>query len=155
MGLIDKDSRRELPQIGADVLALRDSLDRWLERFFEEPWGFPALGDFPQVPSSTVHETDTEVIVTTEVPGLDGSELDLTVTPAGLVIRAEQREETKETRGDPHVSARQHGRFASTISLPDGIDVERAHARVDRGVLTVRLPKLEGRSGRRRIPVST
>ncbi len=58
-----------------------------MERFFEEPWGFRALGDFHLVPSPSVHETDTEVIVTAEVPGLDGTDLDVMISPAGLLIR--------------------------------------------------------------------
>jgi len=149
-----RDSPNNLPPMGVEVLALRDHLDRWLERFFEEPWGFRALDDFQRVPSTRVHETDTEVIVTAEVPGLDGADLDLTVTPAGLVIRGEKRDEREESHRDSHVSERHYGAFVGTVPLPDRIDVERANARVDRGVLSVRFPKLETRSARRRIPVS-
>jgi HSP20 family protein len=151
-----RDSRDDIPPVGAEVLALRDNLDRWLERFFEEPWGFRALGDFQLVPSASVHETDTEVVVTAEIPGLDKADVELTITPEGLVIRGEKREEKEDARGDFHVSERRYGSFARTVPLPDGIDIERANARVERGVLTVRFPKLETRKdSRRRIPVRT
>jgi len=150
-----RESRNELPPVGAEVLALRDDLDRWLDRFFEEPWGFPGVGDFQLVPSASVHATDKEVVVTAEVPGLDKTDLDLAITPDGLSIRGEKREETEHTRKDFFVSERRYGSFVRTVPLPDGIDIERAKARVDRGVLTVRFPKLETRTEKRRIPVST
>ena len=108
------------------------------------------------MPSSTLHETDREVVVTAEVPGLDKADIDLTITPGGLVIRGEKREETEDSRKDFYVSERRYGKFVRSIPLPDGIDVERANARVDRGVLTVRFPKLEtGREKPRRLSITT
>ena len=151
-----QDSHEDLPPVGAEVLALRDNLDGWLERFFEEPWGFRALGSVQLMPSASVHETDKEVVVTAELPGLDKADLNLRVTPEGLVIRGEKREEKEDARRDFHVSERRYGSFLRTVPLPDGIDTERAEARVDRGVLTVRFPKLEARrEGGRRVPVRT
>jgi HSP20 family protein len=150
-----QDSRSELPPVGAEVLALRDNLDQWLERFFEEPWGFRAVGDFQLVPSASVHETDKEVVVTAEIPGLDKADVELTMTPEGLVISGEKREEKENERGNFHVSERRYGSFLRTVPLPDGIDVERANAKVERGVLTVRFPKLETRKPGRLIPVKT
>jgi HSP20 family protein len=151
-----QDSHDDLPPVGAEVLALRDNLDGWLERFFEEPWGFRAIGSFQLMPSASVHETDKEVVVTAELPGLDKADLDLRVTPEGLVIRGEKREEKEDARRDFHISERRYGSFLRTVRLPDGLDTERAEARVDRGVLTVRFPKLEARrEAGRRIPVRT
>ena len=151
-----RDPHNELGPVGPEVLALRDNLDRWLERFFEEPWGFRALGDSQLMPSSSVHETDREVVVTAEVPGLDKADIDLTITPGRLVIRGEKREETEDSRKDFYVSERRYGRFVRSIPLPEGIDVERANARVERGVLTVRFPKLQTRTQRsRRLSITT
>ena len=42
-----------------------------------------------------------------------------------------------------------------TVPLPPGLDVDRAEARVQRGVLTVKFPKTDSRPGTRRIPVTT
>ena len=152
-----REPNNDLPPVGAEVLALRDNLDRWLERFFEEPWGFRAIGDLQLMPTSSVHETDREVVVTAELPGLDKADIDLTITPRGLlVIRGEKREETEDSRKDFYVSERRYGRFVRSIPLPEGIDVERANARVERGVLTVRFPKLQTRTERsRRLSITT
>jgi HSP20 family protein len=172
MGVIDKvtdkltalvPSRRErhhegnqdLPPVGAEVLALRDNLDRWLQRFFDEPWGFPAMGDFQLVPPASVHETDEHIVVTAEVPGLDADNIDLAITPEGLIIRGEKREEREDARRNFYVSERRYGSFVRTVPLPPGIDTDRAEARVERGVLTVRFPKVGTRKQGRRVPVST
>jgi HSP20 family protein len=128
-----------------DALALRDDLDRWVQRFFDEPWGMGA--DFPIAPLPDIRETDREVVITLEVPGLDRNDIDLSLTPDGLVVRGERRE---EQRGEQRVI-----RFVQTVPLPDGLDLDHAEARVERGVLNVRFPKLEtARSNVRRIPVN-
>jgi HSP20 family protein len=156
MGIIDKvtsllplrggrGDRAERSTAAYDALALRDDLDRWVQRFFDEPWGMGA--DFPIAPLPDIRETDREVVITVEVPGLDRNDIDLSLTPDGLVVRGERRE---EHRGEQRVI-----RFVQTVPLPDGLDLDHAEARVERGVLNVRFPKLEtARSNVRRIPVN-
>ena len=148
-----EDPRTDLPPVGAEVLALRDNLDRWLQRFFDDPWGFPSVGEFQLVPAVNVRETDKEVVVTAEVPGLEKDDLDLTLTADGLLIRGEKREEQEHARGDWQVSERRYGQFVRTVPLPDNIDAERAEARVNRGVLTIRFPKRETGPRGRRLPI--
>jgi HSP20 family protein len=162
MGIIDKVTAL-LPARGGqsdrasaafDALALRDDLDRWVQRFFDEPWGLD-VARFPGVPVPEVRETDKELIVQLEVPGLDREDLDLEIAPNGLTIRGERREEKRDRRNDALVSEVRYGRFVETVPLPPGVDLERAEARVERGVLTVKFPKTESRPGTRRIPVTT
>jgi len=162
MGIIDKVTAL-LPARGGqsdragaafDALALRDDLDRWVQRFFDEPWGLD-VARFPGMPVPEVRETDKELIVQLEVPGLDREDLDLEIAPNGLTIRGERREEKRDRRNDALVSEVRYGRFVETVPLPPGVDLERAEARVERGVLTVKFPKTESRPGTRRIPVTT
>lgn len=148
-------SQSEIAPMGAEVLALRDNLDRWLQRFFEEPWGFPAVGDFERAPSTHVDETEHEYVVTVEVPGLDPEDVDVTIRGNNLTIRGEKREEKDDVRRDVRVSERRYATFVRSIPLPDDADLERADARVKRGVLTVRLPKREPRAAGRRVPITS
>ena len=150
-----QDMSHELPPVGSEVLALRDNLDRWLQRFFDEPWGFRGVGDFELMPTTNVHETDTEVIVTAEVPGLDKTDLDLAISGDSLIIRGEKREEEErqDKRRGVYISERKYGSFVRTVPLPDHVDPDRAVARVERGVLTVRFPKRESNNGKR-IPIA-
>ena len=94
----DRREQHEVPPVGAEVLALRDDLDRWLNRFFEEPWGLPASANFRWTPALNVQETDKELIVTTEMPGIDQADIRLTATPGQLVISGEKREEHDQTQ---------------------------------------------------------
>jgi HSP20 family protein len=159
MGIIDKVSgllpwRRERHQTApmrAEVLALRDDLDRFLERLVDDP--FASESRWP--PSADLHETDDEVVVTTEVPGLDRDDLNLTITPEGLTIRGEKREQKEDKRKDFFVGEYRYGSFVRTVPLPPGLDLDRAEARVKNGVLTVRFPKAGARAGMRRILIKT
>ena len=126
-------------------LAGHDDLDRWP----------PAAGGLEWIPPADVHETDDEVVVTMEVPGLDRDDLNLVMTPGGLIVRGEKREEREDKRKDFHVTERRYGSFVRTVPLPLGLDVDRAKARVANGVLTVRFPKAADRPRVRRVPVKT
>ena len=141
------------PRAQPDVLALRDDLDRWLSQFFE---GLPAAtppGAF--APSVDVQETPDEVVVTIEVPGVRPDEFELMLTPEGLVIRGEKREEREDRRRDAWVTERRYGSFVRTVPLRPGLDLDRAEARIEHGVLTVRFPKATGRASARSVPIQT
>jgi len=146
MGIMDKVtsllSRRERPERAhpgwrPDPLALRGDMDRWLQRLVDEPWGL--------LRSADVRETDDAVVVTANVPGLDRDDLTLTITPEALVIRGEKREEREDERRE--------GSFVWTVSLPPGVDLDRAEAHVKNGVLSVRFPRVTASAPSRRIPI--
>jgi HSP20 family protein len=168
MGIIDKVSallpwrsdRAEPPPARPEVASLRDDLDRWLQRLLEEP-GFPASGGIGWTPAANVHETDRELVVTVEVPGLERGDLDLMITPGSLVIRGEKHEvrESRQDRDDRrrglYLAESRYGSFVRTVPLPPGLDLDRAEARIRNGMLTVRFPKIAARDGTRRIPLAT
>jgi HSP20 family protein len=135
----------------ADALALHDDFDRWLQRFLQDPFGAPRGEDGNWTPSVELRETDDAVEVRAELPGLAPEDIELTVSAGGLTIRGERREERKDKkRGSVEW---RHGSFVESVALPPGVDLDRAEARVRNGVLVVRLPRTQARSGARRIPV--
>jgi HSP20 family molecular chaperone IbpA len=138
----------------ASPLALRDDFDQWLQRFVDQPWAFHPLGGLgggARTPNVELRDTGDSVQVRAELPGLAKDDVDLTIAPEGLIIRAEKREEKREK--DAFAST--YTSFVETVPLPPGIDVERAEARVEDGVLTVRFPKAASAPGSRRIPIQT
>ena len=162
MGIIDKvtallpwRSEREPPPASDEAVALRDDLDRWLQQLFEDPWGLVAGAGPGWMPSASVHETDDALVVTMEIPGLDRDALELLITPEGLTIRGEKREEKEDRRKDVYVAERRYGSFVRTVPLPRGLDFDRAEARVKNGVLTVKFPKAAAGPGTRRIVIRT
>lgn len=164
MGILDKagsllpwrsEGREPQRPAHAGALALRDDFDRWIERLFDEPARGLAGGALGLLPSVDVRETDDVTIITLEVPGLGRDDLNLILTPDGLVVRGEKREEREDRRGDVHVAERRYGSFVRTIPLPTGLDMDRATARVAEGVLTVTFPRTGARPGTRRIAIKT
>jgi HSP20 family protein len=110
------------------------------------------LGSF--VPRVDVQETDREVRVTAELPGLDQKEVEVTLVQGALTIKGEKREEHEETKGDMHQAECRYGMFERMVQLPGGIDVDKAKATFKKGVLKVVLPKTpEAQSNRRRIQI--
>lgn len=148
MGILDKVTsllprHREERRAPArpDAVALRDDMDRWLSRLIEGPWS--ALG------ATDVRETDDELVVSANVPGLDRDDIQIELTPEALLIRGERR----DARDDGVVSERTERRFAWVVPLSPDIDPDGAAASVKNGVLTVRLPKRARGAGARHIPI--
>jgi len=143
---------------------LRDEVastfDRWRERRRHdgavtrtdgEPFWAPSL--FARLaPDVDVEENENEVRVRAELPGLDKDDFRVEVAGNRLVIRGEKKgSREKRTRGAYYAECR-YGSFSRSVSLPCEVDVEKADARYERGVLSLRLPKTEMAKSRR-IPV--
>ena len=106
------------------------------------------------VPEIDVKETDKEVRVTAELPGIEEKDIDVTLTEGVLTIKGEKREEHDEEKGDFFRSERRYGMFERSLALPNGIDANGAKASFKKGVLKVTLPKTaEAQSNRRRIAI--
>jgi HSP20 family protein len=98
-------------------------------RFFDRSVGWPNI---------EVSETDNEVKVTAELPGLDEKDVDVQLANGVLAIRGEKKTETEDK--DRRFSERYYGRFERRIPI-DGIDENEVTASFKNGVLTVLLPK--------------
>jgi len=113
----------------------------------------PGFTSFASTPRIDMHETDEEVVVTVEVPGVNRDDLDLTISSEGLVIRGETREEREDQRRDYRLVQSRYGSFVRTVPLPPGLDQDHPKARLKDGVLTVRFPKVDTGPGMRRVPI--
>jgi HSP20 family protein len=121
---------REMNRLFDDVfrgfdLAPFDMADRWFER---------GLG-WPQI---EVSETDKEMRVTAELPGLDEKDVDVQLANGVLAIKGEKKTEIEAK--DRRFSERTYGRFERRIPIDD-IDADKVTASFKNGVLTVTLPK--------------
>ena len=88
-----------------------------------------------------VVEKDGHIEVTAELPGLAREEVRIELADDTLVIRGEKRQEKEETQGSRKITERSYGAFARTLELPPGIKAEDIEASMDKGVLTVKVPK--------------
>ena len=126
------------------LMGLRNEMDRLFESFFREP--FAAL-DWPQwatgkwSPAIDVAESDKELTVRAELPGIDPKDLDVAVSGNQLVLSGEKKEQSEHDGKDFYHSETRYGSFRRTIPLPEGIDTENVDAQYANGVLTLRLKK--------------
>jgi HSP20 family protein len=135
------------------------SLHREVNRLFDDAFrgfGVPALAGFDHAagwPHVELGETDKELRVTAELPGLDEKDVEISVEEGALTLRGEKRSEVEDK--DRGYSERSYGRFERRIGLPKGIDRDQASASFRNGVLTVTLPKTEAANEDvRRIPIN-
>jgi HSP20 family protein len=124
------------------------------DEFFEgralAPWGQTWSGFEPRV---DVVETDQEVKVTAELPGLDAKDVDLTVSRNVLTLKGEKTQEHEEKGEGYYRSERSYGAFERSVSLPSTVKTDQADASFDKGVLTVTFPKREAETDKKQIAV--
>ena len=124
------------------------ALHREMNRLFDEAFrgfDFAPLGISDRFfgggaswPNIEVAETDKEIKVTAELPGLDEKDIDVLLANGVLTISGEKRAETGDK--DRLFSERYYGRFERRIPLED-VDENKVTALFKKGVLTVTLPK--------------
>lgn len=108
--------------------------------------------DWGLLPAEICEDRDV-IEVRLEAPGMEPDEFELQMVDGYLVIRGEKRMRREDSRGRFYLLERAYGRFERAIPLPADVDDGRAAAKYRRGVLTIRLPRLEPGSGAHRIKV--
>jgi HSP20 family protein len=106
----------------------------------EEAEGAPEEADIV-MPLADVRETDEEVIVTMDLPGVEKKDVDITITEDELRVAAERKTETELSLKDYHKRERTYRKFERRVSLPAAVKMDEAKARLDGGVLEIKLPK--------------
>jgi len=94
-------------------------------------------------PAVDIYETDGEIVVQAELPGMDRKDIALHLEDNVLTIRGD-RQFKKETKEDNyHRIERSYGRFSRSFSLPTTVDEDKIRADYKDGVLKIALPKKE------------
>lgn len=128
----------------APLDALLD-VQRELDRVFDKG----GMGSTWRPFATDVIETADEVRVVMEVPGMDASELDLTIEDNVLRVTGEKRAAETEEGAAWRLTERRYGRFERSFVLPRDVRSDTVEASYDNGVLTVVLPKREEAKPRR------
>jgi len=121
-------------------------IQRDLDRMFQDFFGRPLLRweeEGIRIPSVDIHETENEVVVTAELPGIERKDLDVEVMPETLTIKAEMSKQQEQEEATCHRRERVWGHYERTLALPTEVIADQAKATLKEGVLEVRLPKTE------------
>ena len=115
--------------------------------------GFPLRSVSPWsdlTPRVNVAETEKEVKVTAELPGVEEKDIEVNLTGDVLTLKGEKRAETEEKGKNFHRVERRYGSFARAVEMPAEVDPGKVTAVFKKGVLTVTLAKTVAGQGRSR-----
>ena len=92
-------------------------------------------------PRVDIMETEKEVVVKADLPGVDPKDVDITIVEGCLCLKGVKKEEHEEKKKNYHRLERFTGKFLREIPLPPGTDPEKIVACGKKGVITVTIPK--------------
>jgi len=138
-------TKRKRPQLGfpwREPLPRIREVEDFLSRFWgngEEGWLTEAM-----VPSVDLSETDKQIDVRMDIPGVKAEEIDIQINGNLLTVSGERKEEKEEKGRTFHRVERSEGSFSRTVSLPCEVQEGKVSAEYKDGVLNVSMPKAEG-----------
>jgi HSP20 family protein len=121
--------------LNSPIFGLRREIDRLFDDTF-------ARDGYTWSPAVDIKETNNDLRVDLELPGLKPEDVEITAENGVLTIRGEKRGERKEGEENRyHLVERAYGSFMRSFTLPNGIDEDQIHADFADGILSVRIPK--------------
>jgi HSP20 family protein len=134
-----------------------DLLDELRFRPFRMP-AFPGMPDFGDdggfLPALDARETDEEITIKVELPGMDEKDVEVALKEDVLTIRGEKQDETKHEEDGAQWVERRFGSFRRVIPLPSDVDADGVKAHFKAGVLTVTVPRTgKPEASHRSIPI--
>ena len=135
------------PDLLGDMDRFRSEMNQLFGRYGLEDGGWPALAySYPPV---NVWEDDDHVYAEAELPGMQLDHLEIYVTEGNQLTIQGERPAFEAGKGVWHRQERGHGTFVRVLTLPFEVNREKVEARLENGVLMVRLPKHEGAKPRK------
>jgi len=127
------------------VMAIQNEMNHMFDQFFSDPFTLVPIAatrlasEF--TPRIDVAETDTELKVTAELPGMDEKDIQINLEQDALLISGEKKADVEEKSKNFHRIERSYGSFQRVIPLATEVVEEKIEAVFKNGVLTVTLPK--------------
>jgi HSP20 family protein len=121
------------------------SLQQRFNRLFEEmfPFATEPISMAGWSPSCDIYETDNEIVVKAEIPGVKKENIKLSMQDNVLTLTGERKFE-EETKKENYMRVeRGYGKFTRSFSLPSYVDAKKISAEFKDGLLEVKLPKSE------------
>jgi HSP20 family protein len=119
------------------------SLQQELERFTRNPAFSLGPSGYGAYPPANIFENSEGTVIIAEVPGLDPAKIEISGQGRTLTLRGERKREEGVNPAGYHRRERRFGEFSRSIQLPDDLDLSKATANYESGVLTLKVPKAE------------
>lgn len=125
-----------------------ETLRRQMDRMFDNTTGLTGTHQTTWKPAIELQDTDDNVILRAEIPGIEGKDLDVRVTRESVAISGEYRYEKKAQEKGFFRSEFRYGKFGRVIPLPVAVKNDQVKADFTNGILTLTLPKVEAATNR-------
>jgi HSP20 family protein len=122
---------------------LAPTMDDFVEKFF---YGWPRFEketDISWSPRVDIHETDKEIIIDAELPGISKEDIKVELKNNTLTLSGERKQEKKSETGNSFRIERHYGKFERSFGLPETVLGDKVNAKFKDGILTLTLPKTE------------
>jgi HSP20 family protein len=124
-----------------DFVTLRDRMNRLFDEAATQRGEDKDMISMAWSPSVDIFETENELVMNAEVPGIDEDDIEIKIEDNTLTIQGERKLEKETKEENYHRVERSYGSFYRSFSLPHYIDQENIKAAHDNGVLKVHMPK--------------
>ena len=118
-----------------------DTLRRQMDLIFDQMAGLNRETQYTWQPAIELKDTESSVILRAEIPGVEGKDLDVRVTPKAVAIAGEHHYHKTEDKGLFRTELR-YGKFGRVIPLPVAVVNDQVQAEFKNGILTLTLPKV-------------
>jgi len=132
---------RRRGDVFGELTRMQEEMNRFFDDFFGEQRRGLAEGAW--LPAVDVSETDSELVVRAELPGMSHEDIEINVQDNILTLKGEKKQEKKEEKENFHRLERSYGSFSRSFSLPTGVKPDDIKATFKDGVLQVTMPKAE------------
>lgn len=137
-------NRTPSPVTENSISEFKKEVDALFNNFFGSKWASPLSTDFKDFsPAFDVKETEEEILVTAELPGVEQSDIEISLMGNILVVKGEKKEEREEKGENRHTIERAYGSFSRSLTIPCDILEEKVEATFSNGVLQLKLPKAQ------------
>jgi HSP20 family protein len=127
----------------------RNEMDRLFDRFLNVR--FPRISPTPNrwTPALDLSETEKDIVVRVEVPGVEPNDIHASVTGRVLDIHGERKRDFDKTTEKPHRVEGSYGVFSREVHLPADVESNRVRATCRNGILKLVLPKSKDQSSKK------
>jgi HSP20 family protein len=131
------------PSPFSELVTLRQAMDRLFDDTVYRPFtAYSGNGELARLPLDVMTTPDA-LLVEASLPGFAPEDVEITVENGTLTIRAEDRRDETREDGSWVVRELSRGSVMRTVTLPTGLEADKAEATFEHGVLRLRFPKAE------------
>ena len=124
-----------------EMASLREEMDRVFDSLYGR---YPReRAEISWAPPLDIEETENEITVRAEIPGMKKEDIKISLTGDTLCISGERRHEQEQKGKTYHRIERAYGRFMRSLVLPNDVQADRVKAAYNDGILELTMPKSE------------